>query len=107
MYLGGLFSHAFPQGPNLRAAPNKHTTARSSTKKFLLRIRNPSGTSASATKCWHFLHNDFADQPLYARIDMVTNESGVPEIMEIELTEPSLYLHLDAEAPTSCSFRAC
>jgi hypothetical protein len=30
---------------------------------------------------------------------MVTNESGVPEIMEIELTEPSLYLHLDAEAP--------
>jgi hypothetical protein len=45
------------------------------------------------------LAHRFTDSPLYARIDMVTNANGVPEIMEIELTEPSLYLHLDAEAP--------
>jgi hypothetical protein len=31
---------------------------------------------------------------------MVTNTGGVPEIMEIELTEPSLYLHLDTDAPS-------
>jgi hypothetical protein len=30
---------------------------------------------------------------------MVTNESGVPEIMEVELVEPSLYLHLEDDAP--------
>jgi hypothetical protein len=46
-----------------------------------------------------FLVNKFGITPLYARVDMVTNIDGVPEIMEVELTEPSLYLHLDADSP--------
>jgi hypothetical protein len=27
------------------------------------------------------------------------NADGAPELMELELTEPSLFLHLDDEAP--------
>jgi hypothetical protein len=30
---------------------------------------------------------------------MVVNADGIPELMELELTEPSLFLHLDDEAP--------
>ena len=45
------------------------------------------------------LQDRFGEHPLYARVDMVTNDRGVPEIMEVELVEPSLYLHLDDAAP--------
>jgi glutathione synthase/RimK-type ligase-like ATP-grasp enzyme len=38
-------------------------------------------------------------KPLYARVDLVRNESGVFEIMECELVEPSLYLRCDPHAP--------
>ena len=30
--------------------------------------------------------------PLFARIDMVQTRNGPPVLMEVELTEPSLYL---------------
>jgi hypothetical protein len=46
-----------------------------------------------------FVKNKFGASPLYARVDMVVNANGVPELMELELTEPSLFLHLDDEAP--------
>jgi hypothetical protein len=31
---------------------------------------------------------------LYARVDVVRLQDGTPALMELELTEPSLYLHL-------------
>lgn len=36
---------------------------------------------------------------LYARVDVVSDESGNPLVMELELIEPSLFLSLDAGAP--------
>lgn len=39
-----------------------------------------------------WLANRFGRMPLYARIDMVTTRDGSPVLMEVELTEPSLYL---------------
>jgi hypothetical protein len=38
--------------------------------------------------------------PLYARIDMVSSGSGEPVLMEVEVTEPSLYLGLAAGLET-------
>ncbi|MFC5186252.1 ATP-grasp domain-containing protein [Actinomadura harenae] len=35
---------------------------------------------------------------LYARVDMVTGPDGTPVLMELELTEPSLFLEADPEA---------
>lgn len=97
VYLGGLFSHAFRKGPIFRGTEQTHNGA------FIdEEISAHTATSAElvlGNQVLAFLAQRFTDQHLYARIDMVTNESGVPEIMEIELTEPSLYLHLDAEAP--------
>ena len=32
------------------------------------------------------------DAPLYARIDMIRDDRGVPVILELEMTEPSVFL---------------
>ena len=38
------------------------------------------------------------DAPLYARIDMIRDDRGAPVILELEMTEPSVFL---AHAPGS------
>lgn len=38
-------------------------------------------------------------RPLYARADLVRNDAGDFELMELELIEPSLYLRMDVGAP--------
>ena len=45
---------------------------------------------AARTLAW--LGGRFGVLPLFARIDMVQTRSGPPVLMEVELTEPSLYL---------------
>jgi hypothetical protein len=37
---------------------------------------------------------------LYARIDLLEGDGGAPVVLEAELTEPSLFLSHDAQAPT-------
>ena len=44
----------------------------------------------SKTVAW--LARRFGSMPLYARIDMVSSPEGEPVLMEVEVTEPSLYL---------------
>jgi hypothetical protein len=63
-------------------------------------LRIPSAAErAFGDKVVAFVKNKFGVSPLYARVDMVVNADGIPELMELELTEPSLFLHLDDEAP--------
>jgi hypothetical protein len=38
----------------------------------------------------------FGEPPLYARVDLLAGDDGAPELLELELVEPALYL---AEAP--------
>jgi hypothetical protein len=40
----------------------------------------------------------FGQTPLYARIDVVSTSPTTAEIMELELIEPSLFLHTAADA---------
>jgi hypothetical protein len=97
VYLDGSFSHAFRKGAIFTGTEQTHNgmfldeeiTARTATAAELV----------LGNQVLSLLAQRFTDSPLYARIDMVTNHLGVPEIMEIELTEPSLYLHLDEGAP--------
>jgi hypothetical protein len=42
-----------------------------------------------------------APPPLYARIDLVHDAGGRPVVLELELTEPSLFLPQAPEAATS------
>jgi hypothetical protein len=47
-----------------------------------------------------FIVEKFGYAPLYARVDVVRGSAGVPVLMELELAEPSLYLHMDRDAGT-------
>ena len=97
VYLGGKFSHAFGKDSVFGEAEQVHNGVHVQ-EVITARTANPN-EHLLGDSVMKFLINKFGVTPLYARIDMVTNIDGVPEIMEVELTEPSLYLHLDAGSP--------
>jgi hypothetical protein len=97
VYLAGQFSHAFRKAP-IFADKDQHHNGLYVVEEITLRI--PSAAErAFGDKVVDFVNNKFGESPLYARVDMVVNADGVPELMELELTEPSLFLHLDDESP--------
>jgi glutathione synthase/RimK-type ligase-like ATP-grasp enzyme len=88
MYFGGRSSHAIRKGPLLRVgsdlvdglfAPEQITA------------RRP-GKDEEALAAAAYAAIPFA-APLYARIDMIRNAHGAPVLLELELTEPSLFLN--------------
>ena len=97
VYLGGKFSHAFGKDAVFGEAEQVHNGVHVQ-EVITARTANPN-EHLLGDSVMKFLMKKFGVTPLYARIDMVTNIDGVPEIMEVELTEPSLYLHLDAGSP--------
>ncbi len=97
VYLGGQFSHGFRKAP-IFADKDQHHNGLYVVEDITLRI--PSAAErAFGDKVVAFVTNKFGNAPLYARVDMVVNAAGFPELMELELTEPSLFLHLDDESP--------
>ena len=97
VYLAGQFSHGFRKAPIFADKAQNHNGLYVE-EEITLRI--PSAAErAFGDKVVAFVKNKFGVSPLYARVDMVVNAAGVPELMELELTEPSLFLHLDDEAP--------
>ena len=97
VYLGGQFSHGFRKAP-IFVDTDQHHNGLYVVEDITL--RNPSAAErAFGDKVVAFVTNKFGTTPLYARVDMVVNAAGVPELMELELTEPSLFLHLDDESP--------
>lgn len=86
IYIGGRYSHAIRKGPLLRLdeglvqglfAP-EHITPREPDEAEL------AVAEAAFRACG-------PDQPLYARIDLVHDDHGRPVVLELELTEPSLF----------------
>ena len=97
VYLSGAFSHAFGKDAVFGDTEQVHNGVH---VQEVITARTASANERLlGDAVMKFLINKFGVTPLYARIDMVTNIHGVPEIMEVELTEPSLYLHLDAGSP--------
>jgi len=97
VYLGGQFSHGFRKAP-IFADKDQNHNGLYVVEEITLRI--PSAAErAFGDKVVAFVKNKFGVSPLYARVDMVVNAAGVPELMELELTEPSLFLHLDDKSP--------
>jgi O-ureido-D-serine cyclo-ligase len=93
IYFGGDASHAIRKGPLLRLdsvlvaglfAPEEITAREPGVDERSL--------AAAAYAAIPF------DAPLYARIDMIRDDRGAPVILELELTEPSVFL---AHAPGS------
>lgn len=91
LYLGGRFSHAVRKGPLLRtgAAMVEGLFAPED-----IRAREADHTEL-ATAAAAFAAIPFAP-PVYARIDLLRNAQDAPVVLELELTEPSLFL---AHAP--------
>jgi hypothetical protein len=90
LFFDGAFSHAIHKGPLLRpgAAPTSEVFAAET-----IEPRTP--TEAELAVAGRML-DDAARRlgtgpPLYARIDLVEDADGAPLLLELELTEPSLF----------------
>jgi O-ureido-D-serine cyclo-ligase len=87
MYLGGRFSHAIRKGALLPAdAPP--TAALFAPEEIL--PRTPGADELAAAE--RILGAAPFGSLLYARVDLLRDQAGVPRLLELELTEPSLFL---------------
>ena len=97
VYLNGEFSHAFQKAAIFSNAAQDHNGVFVEEK-----ISSHSATAGErrlGERVCQFVAHRFGAAPLYARVDMVASANGESQLMEVELTEPSLYLHTDPVAP--------
>ena len=86
VYIGGRYSHAIRKGPLLRLdegfvsglfAPEQITPREPDAEER--RVAEGAFMACSL------------DDPLYARVDLIRDDRGLPVVLELELTEPSLF----------------
>jgi hypothetical protein len=88
MYFAGEFSHAIRKGPLLpRGAAASPAIGLFAPEK--IRSRTPGADELRVGD--RVLAGLPFDAPLYARIDLIRDASGAPTLLELELTEPSLF----------------
>lgn len=91
IYLGGDYSHAIRKGPLLRAGDGLVTG-----------LFAPEQITARPADAGELQVAEAAlaaipfERPTYARVDLIRDDRGEPVVLELELTEPSLFL---AHAP--------
>ena len=87
VFFAGVFSHAIRKGPLLR--PNAGPTR----ALFALEHISPRTPSAEEMQvAERTLQAIPFDQPLlYARVDLIQDDKAEPQVLELELTEPSLF----------------
>lgn len=93
IYIGGTFSHAIRKGPLLPSGAAA-TAALFAPEEITPRVP---GADERAVAERLLAALPFPDL-LYARIDLIRGEAGEPRLLELELTEPSLFF---AHAPGS------
>lgn len=86
IYFAGQFSHAIRKGPLLQRGAEP-TRALFATENIT--SRNPGGDEIALAG--HALQAIPGGAPLYARVDVIRDARGEPCILELELTEPSLF----------------
>ena len=95
IFFSGRFSHAIRKGALLRAG------ADSSQELFAKEQIGPRVPAADELRvAEQTLAAMPFDTPLYARIDLIRGSAGEPRVLEVELTEPSLFF---AHAPGSAA----
>lgn len=98
LYFNGEYSHAFRKGAILATGEN--------TKNGLFTEEDIAPRDASREErelgedVMSFVTDKFGCAPLYARVDVVRGSAGVPVLMELEMAEPSLYLHMARDSAT-------
>ena len=95
LYYNGIFSHAIRKGPLLRK--NEGST-RALFAAEHISAREPSAAERELAETT--LAAIPFDQPLlYARVDLIQDQNGQPTVLELELTEPSMFFaHSDGSA---------
>lgn len=98
LYFNGQFSHAFRKGAIL---------AERDAERNDLYVEEDIGPRTASEqerelgdRVMKFVVDKFGEAPLYARVDVVRGSAGVPILMELELAEPSLFLHTAADSAT-------
>jgi hypothetical protein len=92
LFLGGRFSHAVRKGPLLQRGEGVRMDRDSRSD---LRPVEPTPAQRAAAQAVFEAVGDLmpgAAAPLYARIDLLEDAAGTPVLLELELTEPSLFL---------------
>jgi hypothetical protein len=86
IYFGGTFSHAIRKGPLLRRGENS-TRALFAPEQITPRVPrlDELRTGERALGAIPFA------TPLYARVDLIRDADAAPRVLELELTEPSLF----------------
>jgi len=94
MYIDGRFSHAIRKGALLPAAGAPSTAGLFAPEEIV--ARRPGADELAAAE--RILRAAPFERLTYARVDLLRDPAGAPELLELELTEPSLFL---AHAPGS------
>jgi hypothetical protein len=92
LFIGGAFSHAVRKGPLLAAGEGVRQDRNS---RGDLRSADPTTAQYAVAQTVFDAVPGLAgveSPPLYARIDLVEDTDGRPVVLELELTEPSLFL---------------
>ncbi|SNS77228.1 hypothetical protein SAMN04488107_3725 [Geodermatophilus saharensis] len=95
VYVDGAYSHAFGKGALLAGGPlgeglyaEEEITSRTATP----------AQRAIGDRVLAWVAERTGRTPLYARVDLVPGDDGDPQVIEVELTEPSLFLTTDGGA---------
>ncbi|NBP53919.1 MAG: hypothetical protein EBU67_06455 [Actinobacteria bacterium] len=90
VWLNGTLSHSFRKGAILAEQPDmgnglyaaEDIASRTATKEEVV----------LGERIMAFLSSRFGAPPLYARVDVIPDADGKPQLMELELVEPSFFL---------------
>lgn len=86
IYLGGRYSHAIRKGPLLKL-DDALVSGLFAPEQITSREPDPGERRVAEAA----FRASSLDEPLYARIDLVRDGRGEPVVLELELTEPSLF----------------
>jgi glutathione synthase/RimK-type ligase-like ATP-grasp enzyme len=95
VFIAGQFSHAIRKGPLLPAgAPS--TAGLFAPEEITPRVPGVDELAVAARAATQLPFGEL----LYARVDLIRDSAGQPRVLELELTEPSLFFHhVPAAAP--------
>ena len=96
VFIGGWFSHAVRRTAVLDGPDRGLDKRFAENGGIAVEFREPS--TREMTLAERVLRSVGGEQFLYARIDLVPDDDGAPTLMELELTEPHLYLGMCAGA---------
>lgn len=90
VWLNGTMSHAFRKGAILAVEPDMGNGLYAA-EDIDSREATPDEV-ALGERIMAFLADRFGTAPLYARVDVIPDADGRPQLMELELVEPSFFL---------------